>query len=87
MTNSLARWMAKATPVSRERLAHLADTTLGTLRQIAGSYRTKGRPRVTPELAARIERAVKTIGGPKVLREELCPACAACEFAKRCRKT
>lgn len=86
MTNPLSAWMRQATPARRERLARLARTTLGTLRQIAGSYRTKGKPSVTPKLAARIEHGVKRIGGPEVRREELCPACASCEFAKRCRK-
>lgn len=77
--NALAKWMDKATPIEQRRAARRAGTTLGTLRQIAGSYRTDGKPRVTSDLAGRIERAT---GVP---REKLSPACAGCEYLKRCR--
>lgn len=101
--NPLARWMDAATPAQQRALAKRADTTLGTLRQVAGGYRTKGKARTTAELAIKIERAAKTIFNvrktpkarvklhrvelPPLHREHLSPACAGCEFAKQCRKS
>ena len=79
--NALRRWMDKATPAQKKRLAREARTTLGTLYQIAGSYRTDGVPRVEADLAGRIARAT----GYVIRREELSPACAKCEYAKRCK--
>lgn len=88
--NALARWMKRATPVDRRNLARKANTSLGTLRQIAGGYR---KTNVTADLAARIDRGVQAVNHqsivrprlPEVRRESLCPACASCEFAKQCR--
>lgn len=88
--NALRKWMDKATAAQTRDLARLAGTTVGTLRQIAGSYRTGGEPSVTPQLARRIEIAATKVPGrelPQIHREHLAPACASCEFAKQCRKT
>lgn len=88
----MRKWLDRANPDQQADLARLAGTTLGTLRQIAGSYRTEGKPSVTPDLARRIELAADKIGPggvflPPIHREKLAPACASCEFAKQCRKS
>lgn len=83
MKNAFQRWMSSATTKDKARLARLARTTVGSLRQLAGGYRTKGRVRATPEQARRIEIAGRRMG-VKFPRQSLCPACNACEFAKRC---
>lgn len=87
--NVLAQWWQAATPDEKKRLAALAETTVESLRQMAGAYRTDGELRVTTDLARRIERGTKALQRPglKMLwREDLCPACAKCEFAVKCRK-
>jgi len=86
--NAFRDWMQAARAEEKKQLAELADTTIGTLYQIAGSYRTNGVPRVEPSLAARIELATKMMrrkGLPVVLRTQLSPVCAACEFARRAK--
>lgn len=86
MSNALQQWMRGATAQEAQRLARLAKTTLGTLRQIAGGYRTDGKASTTPDLARRIEIASAEVGPRTVLREELCSACAKCDLAKRARQ-
>ena len=78
--NTMRRWWGKATPAQKRTLAKLAKTTVGTLHQLAGGYRTRGVVRASPELARRIEIA----SGGELRRVDLCPACRQCEFAKRC---
>lgn len=83
--NPFKTWMQNATADEKKRLAVLADTTIGTLSQIAGSYRTNGVARVGASLASRIERATKKLerkGLKPVKRTQLSPTCASCEFAK-----
>lgn len=78
-------WMRAASAEEKRRLADLAETTLGTLFQIAGSYRTKGEPHVEPALAARIEAGTKHLarkGLKPVHRTQLSPVCAACSYVK-----
>lgn len=84
--NPLKQWMQNATAAEKKALAELADTTVGTLYQIAGGYRTKGAARVEPSLAARIELAtemMKRKGLPVIKRTQLSPVCAACEYARK----
>lgn len=84
--NAMRRWMQQATPEQKARLATLAGTTVGTLNQIAGSYRTQGKPRVEADLAGRLAKASRQIKGvPVLFREELSPACSKCEYARACR--
>ncbi len=83
--NPLKNWMQSASPDEKKRLAALADTTVGTLNQIAGGYRTQGEARVEPSLAARIEQGTKKLErkGLKALkRTQLSPVCAACSYAR-----
>jgi hypothetical protein len=92
--NKLKRWMQGATPAEQRRLARLAGTSLGTLQQIAGGYRTKGKLSTTPELARRIELAAfklrpEHLGTGAVValrREDLCRACRHCDLAKKARR-
>lgn len=78
--------MDAATAEQKRRLAKLADTTMGTLYQLAGGYRTKGRVHASPELARRIEIASEKILNPagSLMRGELSEACRLCEYAKKC---
>lgn len=89
--NVMKRWLAAARPVERNQLAKFSGTTVGTLRQIAGGYRTRGKLQVSPELARKLEIASirirknsKILPLPVLWRTDLCPACHACEFAKAC---
>lgn len=89
--NAMQRWMLKASAKEIVQLAKLAKTTRGTLRQIAGSYRTQGIPNIKAELASNIEHAAEKLRGknpdlPVLRREHLNTACARCEFAKKCRE-
>lgn len=84
----LQSWMQQASAAQLTRLARLARTTVGTLRQIAGRYR---KSNTTAELALRIDRAAAVLRSrdptlPDIPRESLSAACRGCEFAKRCRK-
>lgn len=89
MSNPFQVWMQRSTFEQKNRLAALAKTTLGTLRQLAGGYRTGGKVRATPELARRIEEADAVMqhqpGLPEIKREDLCVACSACDLAKTAR--
>ena len=88
-SNKMREWIASATRTELDRLAKLAKTTVGTVRQIAGGYRTEGEARATPEVARNIELAAIKVyreGLPSLKREDLCPACAQCEFLKDARK-
>lgn len=80
--NRFQQWMANATTKDKSKLARLARTTVGHLRQLAGGYRTKGRVRARPELARRIEIASVKMG-ERFPRETLCEACRRCEYVKR----
>jgi len=87
--NALSNWMKTATATERAKLAKLAFTTLGTLQQIAGGYRTDGLASTKPELARKLEEAsvvLVRVGLPSMQREELCPACGACDLAEEARK-
>lgn len=84
----LENWMQRANGAQLRRLARLARTTVGTLRQIAGRYRKSD---VSATLAVRIDHAAAVLRSrdpslPDIPRESLSAACRGCEFAKRCRK-
>jgi len=84
--NVLVDWLHAATPQQIDKLARLAHTTVGHLRQVAGAYRTEGLLRTTPTLARNLELAAAKIPQVKVAikREDLCPACFLCEYRKAC---
>lgn len=82
--NAFKKWFSTATTPEKRRLARLAGTTEGTLRQVAGAYKTDGDVRASPALARRIEiGSIKM--GLRFNRETLSPVCRKCELAQRCR--
>jgi hypothetical protein len=87
--NKMREWLECATRDELDKLARYAKTTVGTIRQISGGYRTDGAASTTPEVARSIELASTKLlreGLPLIPRESLCPACAQCEYAKRCSR-
>lgn len=81
MSNAMRQWLDQSTREQAEKLAKMAKTSLGTLRQIAGGYRTCGEARTTPEMARNLEMASRKLKeSPLIRREDLCPACAQCEY-------
>ncbi len=86
--NALRNWMLAASTKEAIQLANAAGTTLGTLQQIAGGYRTEGRAATKPELAAKLEAASIVLTRknlPPLRREDLCPACRRCDLAAAAR--
>lgn len=79
--NPLKKWLSKATPHDRAELAETLGMSPGMLRWIAGGYRTEGKIDLDAKLAVKIEHATEGA----VRREQLCRACARCEYAKRAR--
>lgn len=89
--NQMQMFMSAASVGEKQRLAALAKTTIGTLHQIAGSYRSEGVPQVRSGLAGRIQNGVnelrrKNKNLPTVLRTDLSAECRECEYAQRCLK-
>lgn len=87
--NVLAAWWQEATADEKKSLAQLAETTVESLHQMAGAYRTAGELRITSDVARRIERGTVALlrdGLPALRREDMSPACSMCEFAAKCRR-
>lgn len=87
--NQLRMWMQAASQEEKSALADLAGTTIGTLNQIAGGYRTGGEAIVRSGLARKLEKAAAVLNKrnkllPALLRTDLSPECRECEFAQRC---
>lgn len=87
--NQLKIWMTAATAEEKAALADLADTSVGTLNQIAGGYRSNGDASVRAGLARKLEKAAATLNRrnqslPVLLRTDLSPECRECDFAKKC---
>lgn len=68
------------TPADLKRLAPMAKTTYGALRQVAS-----GRRQMSADMASTVERAAARIGF-NLPRELHASACKGCEFARQCRK-
>lgn len=84
--NVLQKWMAKATPQEKVKLAIHAKISRGALQWMAGGYRNDGKLNASPEAARRIELAAARLqrdGLPEIKREHLCAACARCEYARK----
>lgn len=79
-------WWMTASPEQKADAAAVAGTTVQALRQIAHAWRTGGVPSTTAETAQAIEHACSAVGGPIVLRTDLCHACARCEYAEHAIK-
>lgn len=89
--NQMRAFLHAASTEEIAEVATLAGTTPGTLNQIAGSYRTEGKPQVRSGLAGRIQNAVgkvrlKNKSLPTVLKTDLSSECRECEYAQRCLK-
>ena len=87
--NALRVWMSAASPEEKAALAELAGTTVGTLSQIAGGYRSKGIANVRARLARRLELAATLLRKsnaalPDLFRTDLSAECRECEFAQKC---
>jgi hypothetical protein len=78
--NTLLHWLSERTPEERKRFRESAGITRDSLHQMAHGYRTGGELRISPEIARRMEIASRAIG-PQLRREDLSPACGACELA------
>jgi transcriptional regulator with XRE-family HTH domain len=82
---ALRNWLAKASTVEQQALAEAAGTSRRHLWQLAGGHR-----KASAGLAVRIERASAALARnakgrlPKLLRSQLSPVCAECEYAPRC---
>jgi hypothetical protein len=86
LMNPLLSWLSKATAEQRKALASSAGLSAGSLHQMSRAYRTDGVLRITPEIAARLEKAsLKFPIRPQLKREDLSPACGACDLARQCR--
>lgn len=87
--NQLRIWLDAASKDEKQRLAAGAETSVGTLAQIAGGYRTAGVANVRAGLARKLEKAAAVLRKqnralPPLLRTDLAPECQACDFAQRC---
>jgi hypothetical protein len=81
MKRQINAWMGQATTQQKAALARLAGTSVGYLYHLAAGRKIAG-----PELAEKIANASKAKqfeGLPKLLKENICPACAGCDFVKR----
>lgn len=86
--STLKAWMLLSSPVEQKRLAKLAGTSRQYLYMLANPNASYSR-NASPELAARIEKAVIEINRdnphlPRVLRTDINASCRACEFARKC---
>lgn len=94
MSTKLKNWMATASPKEQAEMARRAKTSRAYMYAIANSGRDATRAesakrRVSPELAGRMEKASVIMRErndklPALLRPDLSPTCATCEYAKRC---
>lgn len=78
MDNPLSRYLKTLTPEQREQFADAAGSSPASLRLAAKGYKTEGCLSLTPEFAARLEKA----SGGALSRSELSPVCCDCPFAK-----
>lgn len=76
--NALLQYLDHLTPDARESFANRAGSSYDTLRLAANGYKTDGRLQLSPEFAARIEKADLT---GTLRREALSPTCAACPYS------
>lgn len=82
MNKPLKTWMTLASGEQQVRLAKLAGTSVGMLRQLVTGNRS-----ASSALAIRIEKASeKLLEMPTLNRMDLNPTCRACDYAKRCTK-
>lgn len=83
---ALRRWLLRASPIERGKLALAARTKVQHLYQVAGGHRA-----ASADMAVRLERAgdklrVANRRLPSLMREQLAAACAGCELARCARR-
>lgn len=79
--NIMSQWLAEATRFEKELLATYAETSVATLQQIAGGYKTEGKARTGPGLALRLEAASKLVN-KQFAHLPVLPAGELCERLK-----
>ncbi len=85
MSQYLKEWMKSATASEQEELASRIGSSRNYLYHLAGGFRT-----ASPELAIAVESATAEMRRkygerlPQVFRTDLAPACAGCDFARKC---
>lgn len=86
MNKYMKAWMRAASASQQEELASRVGTSRNYLYHLAGGFRS-----ASPELAQLIEHHTEDMqrragGGelPLVFRTDLSPACAGCDFARKC---
>lgn len=77
-------WLAAATLDERERLAQLANTSVGGLYQISSGARKPRPGKAGAIAAASAEMHQANPQLPLLYRTDLSAECAACPFARRC---
>jgi hypothetical protein len=88
MTNKLKQWMRVASTEQKEQLALASGSSVPSIRLASNGYRTGGEVDLTAEFAQRIANGIALVNVgtklPEVKQEDLCKACAACSYQKRC---
>lgn len=82
--NAVKAWMEAASTDEQNALADAAGTSRGHLYHLA-----TGRRICSADLGKRLEIAADAMRAynpdlPRLKRTDLCPACAACEYARKC---
>lgn len=80
----MADWMQLSDGVEQAMLADIAQTSRRYLYKLAAGHKV-----ASAELAGRIEMAAAKLREanpalPRLLRTDLCPACAGCPFVRQC---
>ena len=78
MSNALKHYLDRLPAGERAAFALRAGTSYTTLRLAANGYKTDGKLQISPEFAARIEKADLT---GTLKRQHMSPTCAVCPHA------
>ena len=81
--NALLQYLDHMTPDARDAFANRAGSSYSALRLAANGYKTGGKLQLSPEFAARIEKADLT---GTLHRAALSPTCAACPYSGCAKK-
>ena len=87
MNEAIRKWMKLATVYEQDRLAMIGGTARSYLYKLAGGFRI-----VTPDIAARLEKASKVLYKeskgrlPILARQDISDVCAECPYSPRCKK-
>ena len=81
--NKFKAWMTQATTAQQQKLADMIGSSVPTLYQIGNQARG-----ASAERGGQIEAATRKLakdGLPVVTRGDVVPACAACEYFRKCK--